>query len=93
VKFNVKYKIIDIKVMVEKIYHFKVNYMKCWHAKEILIAQLFGGWKQAYNLIVPLLGAMQNNNPGTKVEWFTVPTNNSNYRVLSRCMLGIWSGY
>jgi MULE transposase domain len=23
---------------------------------------------------------MQNNNPGTKVEWFTVLTNNSNYR-------------
>jgi hypothetical protein len=59
-------------------YHFKVNYMKYWRAKEIAIAQLFGGWKQTYNLIVPLLGAMQNNNPDTKVERFTVPTNNSN---------------
>jgi MULE transposase domain len=79
-KANVKYKIIDIKVMVEQMYHFKVNYMKYWRVKEIIIAQLFGGWKQAYNLIVSLLGAMQNNNPSTKVEWFTIPTNNSNYR-------------
>jgi hypothetical protein len=23
---------------------------------------------------------MQNNSPGTKVEWFTVPINNSNYK-------------
>jgi hypothetical protein len=73
VKANVKYKIIDIKVMVEQMYHFKVNYMKCWRAKKIIIAQLFGGWKQAYNLIVFLLRAIQDNNPSTKIEWFIVP--------------------
>jgi hypothetical protein len=60
--------------MVEQMYHFKVNYMKCWRAKKIIIAQLFGGWKQAYNIIILLLGAIQNNNLSTKIEWFTVPT-------------------
>ena len=66
----------DIKVDIEQRYNFKVNYLKCWRAKEIAIAQIFGGWRQAYNLIRPLLDAIQRTNEGTKVEWFTVRTDN-----------------
>jgi hypothetical protein len=76
VKGNVKFKIKDIKVAIEQKYSFKANYLKCWRAKEIAIAQLFGGWRKAYDLINPLLTTIQRANPGTRVEWFTRPSNN-----------------
>jgi hypothetical protein len=74
VKGNVRFSIKDIKVAIEQRYPFKAPYLKCWRAKEIAIAQLFGGWRQAYELIKPLLTAMQRANSGTKVEWFTSPS-------------------
>jgi MuDR family transposase len=43
VKDNVRFIIKDIKVAIEQRYNFKASYLKCWRAKEIVIAQLFGG--------------------------------------------------
>jgi MuDR family transposase len=43
VKSNVRFTIKDIKVTIEQKYSFKTPYLKCWRAKEIAIAQLFGG--------------------------------------------------
>ena len=71
----------DIKVDIEQMYNFKANYFKCWCAKEIAIAQIFGGWRQAYNLIQPLLDEIQRVNEGTKVEWFTGGTNDPSIRL------------
>jgi hypothetical protein len=43
VKDNVRFIIKDIKVAIEQRYNFKASYLKCWQAKEIVIAQLFRG--------------------------------------------------
>lgn len=38
IKVNIKY-----KVDIEQRYNYNAPYLKCWSAKEIVIAQLFGG--------------------------------------------------
>jgi hypothetical protein len=43
VKGNIRFTIKDIKVVIEQRYSFKTPYLKYWQAKEITIAQLFGG--------------------------------------------------
>jgi MuDR family transposase len=43
VKDNVRFTIKDMKIVIEQRYSFKTPYLKCWRAKKIAIAQLFGG--------------------------------------------------
>jgi MULE transposase domain len=81
VKGNVRFTIKDIKVVIEQRYSFKTPCLKYWQTKEITIAQLFGGWRQAYDLIMPLLHAIQRTNPGTLIEWFTAPINDPNEKI------------
>lgn len=44
------------------------SYKNLWHAREIVIAELFGSWEESYALLPRLFEAIKASNPETKVD-------------------------
>jgi hypothetical protein len=56
-----------IRDVVKKAYkNVTPKYNKLWRGRELAIANMFGSWENSYNLLIPLLEAIQRNNPGSK---------------------------
>jgi MULE transposase domain/SWIM zinc finger len=72
----------DIQDIVKKQYPFTLSYNKAWHAKQKAVAHLFGEWRESYTLLAPLFKAIQDSNPGTKVNWWSDGTADPKVRVL-----------
>jgi len=49
------------------------KYNKLWRGRELAIANMFGSWENSYNLLIPLLEAIQRKNPGTKYCVISTP--------------------
>ncbi|XP_016200170.1 uncharacterized protein LOC107641178 [Arachis ipaensis] len=67
---------ICVKVLqgsVESAYGYKVSYKKVWHAKQKVIARIYGDWDESYDQLRRYFNALQAFVPGTIVDLQTVP--------------------
>jgi hypothetical protein len=60
------------------------SYNKIWRGRELAIADLFGSWEKAYELLPSLLGAIQMSTPGTKYVIEHEPSTEMGIRIFTR---------
>ncbi|XP_078152574.1 uncharacterized protein LOC144547752 [Carex rostrata] len=60
------------------------SYNKIWRGRELAIADLFGSWEKAYELVPSLLGAIQMSIPGTKYVIEHEPSTKMGIRIFTR---------
>jgi hypothetical protein len=50
------------------------SYNKLWRRRELTITDIFDSWERSYEMLLPLLAAIQNSTYGTKYIIETVPS-------------------
>ncbi|KAK9083685.1 hypothetical protein Scep_030156 [Stephania cephalantha] len=50
-------------------FSYDVHYKKVWLGKKKAIAKVFGDWEESYKMLSRWMAALQESNPGTRVEW------------------------
>ena len=60
------------------------SYNKIWRGRELAIADLFGSWEKAYELLPSMLGAIQTSTPGTKYVIEHEPSTKMGIRIFTR---------
>ena len=60
------------------------SYNKLWRGREVAIADLFGSWEKAYELLPPLLSAIQSSTPGTKFKIDSEPSDQFGVHIFQR---------
>ncbi|XP_031737534.1 uncharacterized protein LOC116402427 [Cucumis sativus] len=68
---------ITVSVLMEIIkqqYGYGVKYGQVWQAKKKALITVFGDWEKSYNELPYWLSAVVHYNPGTRVDWFFLPS-------------------
>jgi hypothetical protein len=60
------------------------NYNKLWRRRELTITDIFDSWERSYEMILPLLAAIQNYTYGTKYIIETVPSTKFGVEIFDR---------
>ncbi|KAK9163266.1 hypothetical protein Syun_004168 [Stephania yunnanensis] len=55
--------------MIKDKYSYDVRYKKVWLGKKKAIAKVYGDWEESYKILPRWMAALQETNPGTRVEW------------------------
>ena len=82
---NLEMKVATVRALVGKVYPgVTPSYNKLWRGRELAIARLFGSWEESYELLQPLLMAIQHSNSGTKVLFESGPSTMHGFRIFNR---------
>ena len=68
---------VTVHVLVEIIkqqYGYNVKYGRVWQAKKKALITVFGDWEKSYNELPYWLSVVVHYNPGTRVDWFFLPS-------------------
>ena len=49
-------------------FNHNISYYKVWDAKQKAIANIFGDWREFYQLLPKFMKTLIDSNPGTQVE-------------------------
>ncbi|KAA0057535.1 uncharacterized protein E6C27_scaffold497G00050 [Cucumis melo var. makuwa] len=60
--------------MIKQQYGYMVKYRRVWQAKRKALVVVFGDWDKSYNKLPYWLSAVVHYNPGTRVDWFLLPS-------------------
>ena len=82
---NLEMTVKQVRAAVKSIHStIKPSYNKLWRGREVAIADLFGSWEKAYELLPLLLSAIQSSTPGTKFKIDSEPSDQFGVHIFQR---------
>ncbi|CAN1266188.1 Serine/threonine-protein phosphatase 7 long form homolog [Linum perenne] len=73
VKVTPHVRIKQLQAEVKNRFRRQISYKKAWTGKQRAMEQIYGDWEESYNELPTVLKAIQEWNPGTQVDFVTVP--------------------